>query len=553
MFYVVIYGNEYGLKMAKKSKPKILEDLERIAPLLPAPLYWEDKNAVVLGANDICFSETGAMVSDAFIGKALYELYPKEMAEQIKSHNEMVMETKQTLSQEEAIEDISTKKIKYFTAVKSPLYDEDGEVIGIVGSSINITELKETQQQLAEKILEIEKAHRSNIEFMCMVSHEIRNPVGNILSFQSVMKELLESLQDCMHEKIFPNLTCSNKSELVEEVKRLFRDTFESHRISRDEALRSMSALENLGNLHRIQLQGVQPLWELRNIHKLIDEVIERHPEPSYNKVEFQINIDPSVPQEASIDYTNIGIALQILIRNAARFSHDKGRVKIKVETIQEGDIKKLGITIQDFGLGISEAQRKHLFDMLSHPEEALEEILYRKPSIQLPQAKMYIEAAGGSIDIKSALNQGTTVYITTPYRLPEERAMKPKESCRVLLIEDDPIAQQLTKNLLYKLGYHVNYAGSGEEAIELALKNEYDVALLDISLPDINGLNVMREIRSKKKDQIIFIAQTSHTSEEDEDRFISEGAMAILKKPPTKDELRNMIEAALVVKKNLN
>lgn len=539
--------------MTKKSKPKILDDLKRIAPLLPAPLYWEDRDAVILGANDICFAETGAKVSDAYIGKALYELYPKEMAEQIKRHNELVMETKKTLIQEEVIEDISTKKIKYFTAIKSPLYDEDGEVIGIVGSSINITELKETQQKLAEKILEIEKAHRSNIEFMCMVSHEIRNPVGNILSFQTVMKELLESLQDCMHEKIFPNLTCSNKPELVEEVKKLFRDTFESHRISRDEALHSMSALENLGNLHRIQLQGVQSLWELRNIHKLIDEVIERHPESSYNKVEFQINIDPSVPQEASIDYANIVIALQILIRNAARFSHDKGRVKIKIETIQDGDIKKLAITIQDFGLGISETQRKHLFDMLSHPEEALEEILYRKPSIQLPQAKMYIEAAGGSIDIRSALNQGTTVYITTPYRLPEERAVKPKESCRVLLIEDDPIAQQLTKNLLYKLGYHVNYASSGEEAIELALKNEYDVALLDISLPDINGLNVMREIRSKKKDQIIFIAQTSHTSEEDEDRFISEGAMTVLKKPPTKDELRNMIEAALVVKKNLN
>ncbi|MCC2644610.1 MAG: putative Phenylalanine racemase (ATP-hydrolyzing), partial [Burkholderiales bacterium] len=128
-------------KMAKKQK--ILDDLNRVAQMLPSPIYWEDTNSVILGANELVLQGTGANTPDNYIGKTLYELYPKEMADNIKLHNEEVMRTGKILAQEESIKDIATGETKYYIAVKSPLLDDDGSVIGLVGTSIDITDRKE--------------------------------------------------------------------------------------------------------------------------------------------------------------------------------------------------------------------------------------------------------------------------------------------------------------------------------------------------------------------------------------------------------------------------
>jgi len=120
----------------------ILEFLKIVAPILPAPIYWEDVNSVLLGGNEAVFKATGAILSEAYVGKTLFELYPHDMAQHIKSHNEEVMRTGKILSQEEVIEDISTGERKYFTAIKGPLHDNEGNIIGIVGTSIDVTEEK---------------------------------------------------------------------------------------------------------------------------------------------------------------------------------------------------------------------------------------------------------------------------------------------------------------------------------------------------------------------------------------------------------------------------
>lgn len=129
-------------------KPNILKLLELVTPTIPAPIYWENVDSVLLGGNDAVIKGTGAMRHDAYVGKSLYELYPKDMAEHIKIHNEEVMRTGKTLAQEEAIEDITTGEFKYFTAIKAPLYDDDGKIIGIVGTSIDITDRKLMEEDL---------------------------------------------------------------------------------------------------------------------------------------------------------------------------------------------------------------------------------------------------------------------------------------------------------------------------------------------------------------------------------------------------------------------
>ncbi len=127
-------------------KQKILDDLNRVAQILPSPIYWEDTDSVILGANELVLQGTGAKIAANYVGKTLYEIYPKQMADHIKIHNEEVMRTRKILAQEESIKDISTGEVKHYIAVKSPLFDDDGTVIGLVGTSIDITDRKEKER-----------------------------------------------------------------------------------------------------------------------------------------------------------------------------------------------------------------------------------------------------------------------------------------------------------------------------------------------------------------------------------------------------------------------
>jgi CheY-like chemotaxis protein len=263
------------------------------------------------------------------------------------------------------------------------------------------------------------------------------------------------------------------------------------------------------------------------------------------------------------IDSANLSAALSILIGNAIRFSHPNERVKIDVTTLEKKGNNYLRITVQNHGAGMPDEQVKNLFVILNNEDKNTKEAIYYKPSVQLSRAKMWIEASGGNLELTSVLNQGTTASVLIPYTIINDtkaintvqklkstivhEAVSPR--CSILLIEDDIISQKVTYNALVGLGYKVDVASNGAEAIKMALKNQYDVAILDISLTDMNGIEVMRQIRAIKKDNIIFIAVTSHSSEEDEDYFVSEGAMAVLAKPATIPQLQNMIEEAMKVK----
>ncbi len=157
-----------------KYKSKILDALELISPLIPSLLYWHDQDGIVLGLNEQCLKGIGEKRENV-VGKSPYDFYPKETAEHILQHNKKVMKTEQILSQEEKIADITTGKIKYFTSIKAPLYDDNNNVIGIIGTSIDITAEKEAEQ------LKIQNAtYQANLKAQ-MIFKESMNKIQSIL------------------------------------------------------------------------------------------------------------------------------------------------------------------------------------------------------------------------------------------------------------------------------------------------------------------------------------------------------------------------------------
>ena len=176
---------------AKPKLPDVLEILEIVAPNLPALIYWHDINGKVLGLNKICLDEMGAKNFTDIIGKTPYDFYPKKTAEYILCHNKRVIETGQILSQEESIHDITTGKFKVFKSIKAPLYDNNGNIIGIIGTSINITAEKEAEQLKLQNAKHEEKIASQEVFKNCVnnvmnMLHHVQIELSNINSNNGV-------------------------------------------------------------------------------------------------------------------------------------------------------------------------------------------------------------------------------------------------------------------------------------------------------------------------------------------------------------------------------
>ena len=149
------YGVSVEITAEKKDaeirrKKRVFEHLNKISEHIPIFFYWLDANGVILGVNNLVLKGTGASSYDDFIGKTAYELYPKDMAEEIVKHHKEVLRTGKALVAEETIKDLSTNRIKYYNAHIAPLCDDYNTVIGTIGISIDITDQKKLEQALIE-------------------------------------------------------------------------------------------------------------------------------------------------------------------------------------------------------------------------------------------------------------------------------------------------------------------------------------------------------------------------------------------------------------------
>lgn len=127
-------------------KIQIYRHLDNIFEIVPTPMYWLNPQQVVMGVNSHTLQQTGAMVSEAFVGKTVYDLYPNHLASHIAEHNDQVILQDRVLFQEETIQDISSGELKTFIAIKAPLRDDYGKIVGVAGISFNVDSKNEAMQ-----------------------------------------------------------------------------------------------------------------------------------------------------------------------------------------------------------------------------------------------------------------------------------------------------------------------------------------------------------------------------------------------------------------------
>jgi PAS domain S-box-containing protein len=398
----------------KQPTSAVLKALEVILPVVPTPLYWMSTEGRVLAINDRCLETIGA--TRDIIGKTSYEFYPFETADHILKHNQKVIETGQILSQEERIEDITTGQIKYLTSIKAPLLDDEGNTIGILGTSIEITAEKEAERLRLEneRNLSSLQAQEKFTDLAEQVAHDIRSPVSALLMVLKACHSIPEK------ERVTLREAATRIQDIANHLLKKSKLEAKSHKLT------------------VAQSTEEAPVREAILLSALLLELVT---EKRFQYQDLPIQFETDFTQAGYFAFIQSEIStfkrmISNLINNAVdAFEEKPGKVRIKLDAVA-GEIK---VVIEDNGKGI--------------PPHVLEKILQNLPvtegkedgnGIGLTQVRKTLADNEGKLLIESRIEEGTQITLSFPQTdapqwFAEQIILRP-DSLIVILDDDSSI-----------------------------------------------------------------------------------------------------------------
>lgn len=552
ILYYIIFGKDISDKIKiEKENNQIKDYLEAISSCMPGNFYWKDLEGHYIGCNQSTLNIMGFVSKSALVGKTDYDLWP-EQADDLRKNDREVMETGKIHYLEEAVT-VEPGKTMYFTAIKMPLLDKKGKVAGIICNSLDITELKLTQEALKEAKEKAEASSKAKSEFLENMRHDIRTPLSGIIGFSELIR--LEAKNKKISEYA-DNLIASSHALLD-----LLNEILEMIKVASGD----IPLLKKKFNL-KLKLNHVLDLYRATAKQKNIDLILQ---------------YDETIPNYLIGDSTRVHRIILELVANALNFTQ-KGYVKISAEfarRTEQGLIIKM--TVEDTGVGIAKDKQNEIFVRFKRLTPSYEGI-YKGAGLGLEIVKQFIDELQGEIYIESQLKKGTKFicilplkealldeslgsdiesectsaasYIAPIYSPPDE-ALEEKQvqdftigkKGRILLVEDHSMAANIAKTILTGLDCHVDTVDSGNAAIDMIREHPYDLIFMDVGLPDIDGCEVTRRIRIVESGQdfrVPIIALTAHVDSENKQKCIDAGMNAVLSKPLLKEKASDILNA---------
>lgn len=365
-----------------------------------------------------------------------------------------------------------------------------------------------------------EEANRSKTRFLATISHEIRTPLTVVLGYA----ELLQSACAAMRTKI------EKSDRIVSYLDGIVRNS------------RSMGRLiEDLLDLSKIESNRMRIRNEAIDTRAWASEIAASGTQlASAKNLEFKLEIQDGAPSSFESDPQRIKQIVMNLITNSVKFTKE-GWIRL---CIAKGPEDTIEFTVEDTGTGVS----RNIVDLLeSSSAKQGEEGQERGHGLGLAIASRLARALGGRLRLsKTERNQGSTFQLSLPYKAPQVRppafeGAHPHLPClqglRILVAEDDEDLSQVLRSILSQEGAQVQLAKDGAEAIEFALSEEFDVFLLDLQMPRINGYEAATELRNSAIMKPI-IALTAHALHDYRDRAAKAGFDAFIAKPVDRQTL---------------
>lgn len=520
-------NKEQQLELANQEKSNFLKG---IIPLFPGHIYWKNKDGIYLGCNEEHAWSLGLNSSQEVIGRTDFDLCWHMVAKKLQEADKEVMRTgKQKLFEEPLV--LSDDRKVVYLSKKVPLCDDKGKIIGVIGTSIDITGIKNKELRLEEAVKKSKLANQAKSNFLAVVSHELRTPLNGILGTTQIVAKKIQDLELREHIKDIEQAAI-NLLTLVNDILDFSRTT-----------------------------EGKLVIHEgIFDIKQVIKEAVSDIKYKLSNKpIDLYYECDPKIPKYLVGDAFRIKQILLNLIGNAIKFT-DKGEIKVTVscEKITQ-KIAKLKIAVKDTGVGISKDMQEKIFERFTQIESDYNRS-YEGFGLGLSICRQILNSMGGKMDVESELGKGSTFWIKLHLKisnkmeyeaiyckrneLEELKGELPDQiNANVLLVEDNALNQKIAKILLEELGCHVDIVDNGKQAIESNRIKQYDIIFMDVGLPDMDGISITKAIRKENIHQNVpIIALTAHALEQDRERCLQASMNDVLTKPIKSVDLKRIL-----------
>ncbi len=515
--------------------------LRTLMDSLPDLIYVKDVQGNYITVNRSLQRLWGNPPLDTIVGRNVFDFVRDDLADAYAEVDMDVLRNDRAVVDCEEQVMTSTGERRIYSTTKVPLHDQAGNVSGLVGIDRDITRRKQAEEELRKARLAADAANRAKSDFLANMSHEIRTPLNAVIGITDL---LLDGELGQVHRDYLEIIRDSGESLMV-----VINDILDFSKIEAGRLELESKALH---------LSGV-----IQNATKAL--VIRAHD----RQLQLICQIDPSVPDWVKGDAVRLRQVLTNLVGNAIKFT-PQGQVFVIVDCVSSNDERaSVQFMVRDTGIGIPQHKLEHIFKAFVQADASTTR-RFGGTGLGLAICTRLVVAMGGKLQVSSRVGVGTEFFFTLnfvktdrPNEEPTEAerlstaandgaeetdpdSPKPmKSTLQILLVEDSLMNQVLAIGILQREGHVVTVANNGVEAVEAFEASPFDLILMDVQMPEMDGLQAtaaIRQIEATKGGHTPILAMTAHALTGDRERCLAAGMDGYLAKPVRLNDLLRAI-----------
>jgi len=491
-------------KSEKEKQASQLSTLLRsIIDASPDLIYYRNQEGQFAGCNRVAEQMTGKTEQE-LIGLTPHQVYDEELARQVVASDQDILENDISITEELWLRFADGRR-RYFEMRKVPFFSADKTRLGILAFGRDITERKQAENVVA-------KASKDKTAFIATISHELRTPLNGIVGLSRMLRDTnLTSEQFAWVSTIYASgITLGN----------IFNDIIDLDRLDRDRLELSLKTVS------------------IKDFTQELGSIIELLADDK--ELTFVAHVEEPLPALVEVDGTRLRQILWNLLFNAVKFTQ-KGTVSLEVKAKAiDTETSMVTFKVCDTGVGIPQQELDKIFAMY-YQVNLPEHQSATGTGIGLAICQQMVSLMNGKISVSSEVGEGTCFTVDLPLAIskkPIQVEVLKVTGLQILLVEDIELNVMVAKALLEKLGQYVDVAMTGNEAISMARDKEYDLILLDIQLPDMNGFEVANVLHEESLvEQTSIVALTANVIKTRQE-YLDNGMDDVIAKPVKKSRI---------------
>ncbi len=514
---------------------------------VPDSIYFKDRQSRFLRVSGGLLQKFGVGDVTEVLGKTDADFFGPDHAEQARRDELQIMQTGQALIDIEERENWPDRADTWCSTTKLPLRDSSGQIVGTFGITRDITAQKQAAWELQTAKDVADRANRAKSEFLANMSHEIRTPMNAILG---------------MTELVLDTPLAPGQRDYLQMV--------------HDSGEALLGIINDILDFSKIEAGKFELDPTNFDVRRSLQETIRILRVRAESKgLELRLEVAPNVPSMLRADLGRIRQILINLVGNAIKFT-EQGEVVVTVDGNElETTRWRLCLSVRDTGIGIPANKLETIFSEFEQVDASTTR-MYGGTGLGLAITKRFVELMHGTLRVESQLGAGSTFVCELAVEFVEglEAGVEgvvgggavgaagpavPTDSpasgratlsrihsrsnslLRILLAEDNRVNQRLAVGLLERLGHRVTVVDNGQRAVEVVARQPFDLVLMDLQMPQLDGLEATRQIRQMElgtEQHVPIIAMTAHAMSGDRQRCLAAGMDDYLSKPIRTGEL---------------